>query len=121
MNDRFLKGGYLLWVVVHIFMWVATGSHSHASSYFYPFTEGSYFRGGFAHHISFMDARFYDYTEFLTYLIVPVLLYFAYKLIRPKEILDSALDEFFDEDITIEDTRLERQSRKGNRKKKEDE
>ena len=103
MKDRFVKGGYLLWVVVHLFLLFAVSegvfdksNYNGGIDDFVPFTYYSWEEqvttsstgdipfhrdGGYS-----FGLRKYDITEFLFYLIVPVLLYFAIKLLRPQPI-----------------------------------
>ena len=79
MKDRFVKGGYLLWVVVQLvslmvfpetFKNVGGMFHQHLRTEFFPFTS-SY-------------VGWYDITEFLFYIIVPVLIYYAIGFLRPQ-------------------------------------
>ena len=99
------KGGYLLWVVAHLFLLFAVsdgifkkGNYNNGIDDFVPFTynswEDSYELSGYRFNNTIIKTpvkggyKFnldrYDITEFLFYLIVPVLLYFAYKLLQPQ-------------------------------------
>tara|TARA_Y100000588_G_C13610362_1_gene650953 strand:+ start:34 stop:495 length:462 start_codon:yes stop_codon:yes gene_type:complete len=77
VSDK-VKGIYLLWVVLHgvLFMIAPSKFSIYSTQYLYPFDT------------PYRDDRgslvIYDITEFLFYLIVPVLLYMAYKLIKPE-------------------------------------
>ena len=78
MNDRFVKGGYLLWVVVQMVLLMASmgnnGMHPIKKNWIFPLEINE--------SRSFVWS--YDWTEFLFYLIVPVLIYYAIKLLRPE-------------------------------------
>jgi len=98
------KGGYLLWVVAHLFLLFAVSdgmfdkrNYDGGIDDFIPFTahyggsevvvETDKKTGETKQYISeelWWDIHNYDITEFLFYLIVPVLLYFAYKLLQPQ-------------------------------------
>ena len=63
-----VKGYYLLWVVLHIILLFVGDNFFDYHSSFYPLNGFDWFEA-------------YDFTEFLFYFIVPVLLFFAYTLL----------------------------------------
>lgn len=65
---RVILAIYLLWIILHLYLFSSSDLFDHDRD-FYPFD-------GFR-------TSDYDYTEFLVYLIVPILLYIAFYLIKP--------------------------------------
>ena len=84
-----MKGFYLLWLGLHLLLLlfvdnsiILPDGSSHWSDgpkkkLFFPF-PGKYWR---SLRVDAFSLSVYDYTEFLVYTIVPIILYFAYKLI----------------------------------------
>ena len=82
MNDRFVKGGYLLWVMAQmVALMVFPDTYKSQGGMFGQILRTEFFP--FTNSYS----GYYDLTEFLFYIIVPVLLYYAIKLIRPIDLL----------------------------------
>lgn len=73
-----IKSTYLTWVIIHFFIYVISGNFlifnsrfmesRTAISYLFPDCEGQ----------TKFDIEYYDYSDFLFYLIIPILLYFVY-------------------------------------------
>ena len=83
---RKLKGIYYLWAVFHMFLLLLSPSGKKAITESYPFNyynhmfDVNIFSKFFPFNVDHF--KYYDITEFLFYLIVPVLLYFAIKEFR---------------------------------------
>lgn len=75
LQNRKLIGGYLLWFTLHLtLLVVSVGSRDWLNKrwvqQFWPFGEKKLILT-------------YDFSEFIVYIIVPVALYFAYRLLNP--------------------------------------
>ena len=66
-----ITGVYFMWGLIHLFWWLAlsNGGYKGNGAKFFPLTG---------------DILDYDISELLFYTIVPVLIYFAIKLLRSK-------------------------------------
>ena len=81
MNDKQKRylGIYLLWIIGHIFILFGKDGWLFFDVFDLKFAWDDFFY--------FPKYGQYDLTEFLFFLIVPVLIYFAIKLIRPLDLL----------------------------------
>tara|TARA_B100000945_G_C20194750_1_gene508596 strand:+ start:497 stop:733 length:237 start_codon:yes stop_codon:yes gene_type:complete len=73
MKDNYIKVGYLSWVLVQmicLFMFSNGIFNKINLQYFYPFYQS--------------DITYYDITEFLFFIIVPVFVYKIIELLRPE-------------------------------------
>lgn len=75
INKKYLYA-YIVWVVINIILLISGGGHIGSTSSFYPFTSDSGY---------YFNYHYYDYTEFITYVIlIPLLALYNYKfLIKP--------------------------------------
>ncbi|MBK6913016.1 MAG: hypothetical protein IPH11_04870 [Ignavibacteriales bacterium] len=89
-----IKAIYLLWFTLHLVLllinWSFTGSNY--LKYFYPFSKGAAtgefiltFPDSFPLRMEQFDLRVYDYSEFIIYLIAPVVIYLFIYLWRKKD------------------------------------
>ncbi len=69
------KAIYLIWVGVNIILLLTSGNVFKHRDWFYPFGN----RG-----VEF-DIRDYDYSEFLIYLLIPIIIYYVIKLWNKKD------------------------------------
>jgi hypothetical protein len=77
-----IKGIYLLWVSIHITLWLVSGNFFSKTTYeaksFFPFhTNWS--------DLGFDNWKVYDISELLVYTLVPLVLYYSFRLIFGKE------------------------------------
>ena len=77
-KDRFVKGGYLLWVVIHMTLAMVNSEN------FWYWEEDDFYPFLWGFPDSFGDVWAYNISEFLFYTIVPVLVYKAIVLLRPQ-------------------------------------
>ncbi len=74
-----VKAFYLLWFIIHFFLWVSNGAHWFPTQNYreleplWPSNYGIY-RG--------IDS--YDLSDFLFYIIVPIILFYIYTLLKKK-------------------------------------
>ena len=73
-KDKTILGVYIIWVIIHIVLFATSGNYW--TDDFYPIRY---------YEFNFGETQTYDYSEFLTYTIIPVLLFLAYKLLRPNK------------------------------------
>jgi len=83
-----LKAVYLLWTFIHFVLFLF-GSSFNYSEYFYPIgsvaTDKFYnLRRIYDKGIAF-DINVYDYSEFLLYVVTPVIIYFVLRLWNKKD------------------------------------
>lgn len=83
-----IKAIYLLWFTLHLVLllinWSFTGSYY--LKYFYPFSRGATNRQNiFTLRMEQFDLRVYDYSEFIIYLITPIVIYLFIYLWRKKD------------------------------------
>ena len=79
-----IKGFYLLWCGLHFLLFLFADTYSNKDHIFFPFA-GKYLIRFTEYDVDAFTLSVYDYTELLAYTIVPVILYFAYKLITSPE------------------------------------
>tara|TARA_B100000315_G_C14008237_1_gene333314 strand:+ start:44 stop:298 length:255 start_codon:yes stop_codon:yes gene_type:complete len=72
-KDRIASGIWILWLVFHIIVALVSGNGDffEMDNYFFPFSYDS-------------ELGEYDISEFLSYLIIPVLLYIAFRILNPE-------------------------------------
>ena len=86
-KNRVFSIFYMLWFLLHLIMLFSDFAYktrpaslysygSNPTNYFWPFTK-SYYDNWYNYY---WNTMFYDYTEFITYLLVPVILFFIWKL-----------------------------------------
>ena len=79
-----IKGLYLIWVTMHLCIYFLSGNVLFKfNKYFYPFTSDSTYP--FAQSkLNFLEFTSYDISETFIYTILPILIYFSYKLLFPE-------------------------------------
>jgi hypothetical protein len=85
---------YLIWALIHsmLFLFAPHYANVNAKAMFYPFTEkwseehNPVFKG--YPIIKNFDYKYYDYTEFMVYMIVPILIYYIITLLKTKDEAD---------------------------------
>jgi hypothetical protein len=78
---------YLVWVLVHLTLWVIAKQHEYNTRFFYPFGMKDPYGNGLEYvRKPFTIDYVYDSSELLFYTIAPILIYYIITLFNsPKE------------------------------------
>lgn len=68
---------YLIWGLINLSLWLME-TISTARSKFYPFTTNS----NLYNNGNYFDLRYYDFTEFVLYMVAPMVIYYIIKLLK---------------------------------------
>jgi len=68
---------YLIWGLMNLSLWLMK-TISTARKKFYPFTTNS----NLYNNGKYFDSRYYDFTEFVLYMIAPIIIYYIIVLLR---------------------------------------
>ena len=86
-SDRIFWGVYILWAFANLVIFLFWGTIKQgAVKHFFPFSHHVVWQGiGTNYKIVFYDISSYDYTELIFYCTLPVVIFFAVKLLFPSK------------------------------------
>ena len=86
-----IKAIYIVWAFIHFILLLFSGNFFHYNKYFFPIGSNSFQSkrlyptdAGYKHVIEFTLSK-YDYTEFLIYILTPIVIYSIIKLWNKKD------------------------------------
>jgi len=84
---KLLRSIFIIWSFLNVFIWVLSGNlHRgilYIDNYFYPiYWNWNYYLSESEMNIDLFKCSHYDISEFLVYVISPLVIYFSYKLYK---------------------------------------